>query len=186
MPAGSAHARDRQGNQPIAIPSAQMRVLEAAFMLQPVAEREIHGDMGRKKESQMHEEGRIRRKGRQIEDDRRGPVMDGVVAPGAHARTPEIAEHGKVGREEEDEKQPPAAVRHLVSDERRQEERGIFGLQKPFHSASPAFSYRAQRSGRRSRVSLSASARRHSAIFLWLPEVSTAGISRPSKSWGLV
>ena len=37
----------------------------------------------------------------------------------------------------------------------------------------------ASRSGRRSAVSFSASARRHVAILPWLPEVSTSGIGRP-------
>ncbi len=44
----------------------------------------------------------------------------------------------------------------------------------------------ANRSGRRSAVSFSASARRHSAILAWLPEVSTSGIGRPSNSCGRV
>src|SRR5262245_39743429 len=46
--------------------------------------------------------------------------------------------------------------------------------------------YAAQRSGRRSKVSRSASARRQAFTLLWSPEVSTSGIGSPSKTGGRV
>src|SRR5262245_48752230 len=50
----------------------------------------------------------------------------------------------------------------------------------------PASSRAAHRSGRRARVSRSASARRQAATLAWSPEVSTSGIGRPSHSCGRV
>ena len=50
----------------------------------------------------------------------------------------------------------------------------------------PLRACRAHKSGRRSRVRRSDSARRHSAMRLWSPESSTSGMARPSQSRGRV
>src|SRR5690606_322407 len=117
---------------------AKMRVLKTALMLQAISQHPVGGDMSREDDREMNGEERSSCKACEAQQDGCYPAVQGIVAPGAHAWTDKIAEHGKIGSEDKQEENPPAAIGKMIGCERRKQQHCIFGSEQEFHFLSLA------------------------------------------------
>jgi hypothetical protein len=107
-----------------------MRVFEVGGIFEAVAEHTVDGDVGDPDKGNGDKDAAVAVEAERSEEKGDNVGMGEVISGRSDARTSEVAEHGKVWREEEDREEEPGEVEVGVEDKDGDEEKNVFQFEQ--------------------------------------------------------